>query len=195
LEETLNHIATFSNAIEVGHLGFSILAPWNVWAASTIKNGRPQRIAIIALVSKDHLSCHVTKDSKCCGNVGLIAWHQVKGQRFSFPVGDGGELRVSSSLCLAKALVFRGFMEVTSILMNFDVGGIDHLATIRTNPSNVNLEQLREDSLLGPAKMEAVNRIPFPIPLWQLVPLRTSQQDPPNAIQSFTKIGRLASFL
>jgi hypothetical protein len=41
--------------------------------------------------------------------------------------------------------------------------------------------------------MEPVNAVGFPESLRQLIPLGTRDQDPPDAVESFAKIGRLTA--
>ena len=46
-------------------------------------------------------------------------------------------------------------------------------------------------SLLRPAQVKAVDAVPFPKAGRELVPLAPGDQDPPDPIESFSKIGRL----
>ncbi len=51
-------------------------------------------------------------------------------------------------------------------------------------------KQFVEDSLVGPPEMKPVNAVPFAILLGKLIPHAGGDENPPDAIQSFSKIGR-----
>jgi len=78
--------------------------------------------------------------------------------------------------------------------MDLDVGGVDDFEGPASMPAGMQGEQLGEDALSRPAQVKAVNAVPPSISAGELVPHASGDQDPPDAIQSFSKIGRLAAF-
>lgn len=74
------------------------------------------------------------------------------------------------------------------VLMDLDVGRVDHLQRAGVFCPGDLGEQAREDSPSGPAKMESIDAVPFAKPLWQLVPDASRDKDPPDTIQSFPNV-------
>ena len=81
----------------------------------------------------------------------------------------------------------------TGVLVDLDMGCIDDFETVPAVPPHVAFQQRGKDALLRPAQMKAVNAVPLPEARRELVPLAASDQDPPDPIESFSKIGGLAA--
>ena len=78
--------------------------------------------------------------------------------------------------------------------MDLDVSGVDDFEGAAAMPTRMQGEQIGEDALLGPAQVETVDAVPLAVSSGKLVPHASGDQYPPDAIQSFSKIGRLAAF-
>lgn len=78
----------------------------------------------------------------------------------------------------------------TGILMDLDVGRIDHLEHASLAFTNMDAQQLAEDSAVRPAKMKPVDTVPLSISFWKLIPNAAGDENPPDAIQSFSNISR-----
>src|SRR5690606_31479917 len=114
-------------------------------------------------------------------------------QRLALEVDAGVDLGVPASLALSKSPFFRSLPVAASVLMDLDEAGVDDLETVVPVLLGVAGEQRGEDSLLRPAQMKAVNAVPFPAARRELVPLAAGDQNPPDPIECFSKIGRLSA--
>ena len=84
------------------------------------------------------------------------------------------------------------------VLVGLEVCGVGHLELIgfdRFGFGNGSFKQPGEDPALRPPEVETIDAVPFSKALRQLVPDRAGDENPPDAVQSFSKIGRLPPFL
>ena len=78
--------------------------------------------------------------------------------------------------------------------MDLDVGGVDHLVRDGLLLARMDVQQLVENTPVCPAQVEPIDAVPFSISLGKLVPDAARDEDPPDPIQSFSKIGRFSAF-
>lgn len=79
------------------------------------------------------------------------------------------------------------------ILVNLDEAGVDDLETIIAVPFGMAGEKRGEDALFRPTQMKAVNAVPLSEAGWKLVPLAAGDENPPDPVESFSKIGGFAA--
>ena len=77
--------------------------------------------------------------------------------------------------------------------MNLDEAGVDDLEAVVSVLFGMAGKEIGEDSFLRPAQVKVINTIPFPEVERELVPLAAGDKDPPNTIESFSKIGGFSS--
>ena len=122
-------------------------------------------------------------------SVRFVARDQPHPDQLPAPVGDRAQLRVSSSLGLAKALCFGVSTEVAGVLVDLDVGRINDLELVPVTQPDRLPEQGVEDPLLRPPQVEAIDGVPLSVALGELVPLAPGHKNPPDPTQRFEKIG------
>ena len=79
------------------------------------------------------------------------------------------------------------------ILMNLHMGAIDDLKLIGVPCFGTQFEHASEHSSVCPSEVKTINSVSFAVYCRQLIPLRSCDQYPPDATQSFEKISRLAA--
>ena len=152
-----------------------------------------QRVVVISPVAQDHDARDVAEKIARGPGLVLVARPQQQRQCLALEVDAGVDLRVPASLALSKSPFFRSLHVAASVLMDLDEAGVDDLETVVPVLLGVAGEQRGEDSLLRPAQMKAVNAVPFPEARRELVPLAAGDQNPPDPIECFSKIGRLSA--
>jgi hypothetical protein len=193
-KEILDQMSVPPEFDQIKHFFLATLAPRNVRHSTSGMDMIPQGIAVIPFVRENDRPPDVADQPGRGFGVMLISRpeHQRKG--FSPPVDARAELRVPPALGFPKCPGNSVLRMPARILMDLDVGGVDDFEGPASMPAGMQDEQVGENALPGPAQVEAVDAVPLAIPGGKLIPHASGDQNPPDAIQSFSKIGRLAAF-
>ena len=95
------------------------------------------------------------------------------------------------SLGLPKPICFGVSSEMAGILVNLYVYRVNDFSAIISNTFNVYFERFSKDPSVSPSEVKSINGIPKFVFFWQLIPIRTGDQNPPNSIYSFSTISWL----
>ena len=123
----------------------------------------------------------------------FVSGPEQQEQSLAVAVHTGVELRIAAALRLPKRPLFSRLRMPAGILMDLDVSGVDHLERAGFLLLRMDRQQLAEDAPARPAQVESIDAVPFSISLGKLVPDASRDEDPPDPVQSFSKIGRMTA--
>lgn len=193
-KKVFNSPAVTAEARQIDRLGLPVAFSGDVLESAHGFDVPSKGVVVVSLVGEHDDCAQLSKEFTSGLRFMLITGSEDERQRLAGEIDTGIEFRVSSPLGLAECPCFRASRVATGILMNLDVGGVDDLETIRAMPADVNFEQLCKDIPLRPAQVETIDAIPFAETLRELVPLASSDQNPPDAVESFSNIGGFTAF-
>ena len=153
-----------------------------------------QRIVVVALVGEHDESPQLSKEFAGGLEFMLVARPQHEREHLAGEIDASVELRVPAALGFAQSPCFRASRMAAGILVNLDMGGVDDFETVRSMLADMKFQQIREDTALRPSQVESVNAVPFAKAPGKLVPLASGDQNPPDSVESFSKIGGFAAF-
>lgn len=192
--EILYHPAIPSDLGDIEYFVRPALLRRDDWDPSGGINLAPELVTVISAVGENDLASYVLEHIQRRENLTFIAGPEQKEYRFSASVDADMKFRVPASLGLSKAPVHSGLRMAACVLVNLDMSGVDHLERTCILFGSMNGQQLVKDPFVSPAQVESINAVPFSISLRKLVPDTAGNQDPPDPIQSFSKIGGRHTF-